>query len=427
MIPIPRSIALKARYLLPVDAPPVRDGILVLKGDRIETVAPSSPPDSLLIDLGNVALMPGFVNAHTHLEFSDLTAPLGQPGLSLPAWIRQVMQYRQQSRAESDSTAVLERGIRESIQHGTTSLAEISTRNWAAQSSLAAALDLTVFRELIAPTEDAARIAECLSAAEEHVAAGRHAAAWCPGLSPHAPYSAHRRLCEELIRNDATRSVPLAIHLAESREEIEWLRSGGGEFAELLSDLGVSSSSSESQRPLQFIESLALASRSLFIHCNYLDDEEISRLAELADKASVVYCPRTHTFFQHDAYPLSQMLDAGVRVALGTDGRCSNPDLSLLAEMRHVAAKHSELPLDRVLSLGTLAGACALGRENAVGSLAPGKLADLAVVALPDSVATEDPYELLLHHSGEVLATIHGGRLVHAANESLIRDWPDSE
>jgi cytosine/adenosine deaminase-related metal-dependent hydrolase len=148
------------------------------------------------------------------------------------------------------------------------------------------------------------------------------------------------------------------------------------------------------------LRSLAAAHRTLVIHGNYLDEEEIAFLAAHREKLSVVYCPRTHDYFEHEPYPLAKMLAAGVRVALGTDSRASSPDLDLLAEMRHVAAHH-QLPPAEVLRLGTLAGAEALGLDHAAGSLRRGKQAAFCVVELPpgeDKPRNGDELaEVLLH------------------------------
>ena len=123
---------------------------------------------------------------------------------------------------------------------------------------------------------------------------------------------------------------------------------------------------------------------------------------------SVVYCPRTHSYFEHERYPLAAMLTAGVRVAIGTDSRASNPDLNLLAELRHIAATHADLSPAEILKLGTLAGAQALGRDHEVGSLTAGKLANLAVVPL-DATNAVDPHELVLNSTAEVATTYYRG------------------
>jgi cytosine/adenosine deaminase-related metal-dependent hydrolase len=128
----------------------------------------------------------------------------------------------------------------------------------------------------------------------------------------------------------------------------------------------------------------------------------------------VVYCPRTHAWFGHARYPLERLLAAGAIVALGTDSRASAPDLSLLAEMRHVARTFPAISRATILELGTLGGARALGVEALIGTLEPGKWANLAVVALPEESAA-DPHELLLDAAGAVVATWFRGN----------RAWPE--
>ena len=116
---------------------------------------------------------------------------------------------------------------------------------------------------------------------------------------------------------------------------------------------------------------------------------------------SLVYCPRTHAFFRHAPYPLAQLLDRGVTMALGTDSRASSPDLSILAEMRFLARQHPEIARPTILRLGTLGGAQALGLDRSVGTIEPGKLAHLTIVALADRDA--DPYDLLLDSDAPVI------------------------
>jgi cytosine/adenosine deaminase-related metal-dependent hydrolase len=195
------------------------------------------------------------------------------------------------------------------------------------------------------------------------------------------------------------------MHLAESREELELLQSGGGPFRTLLEGLAAwdTTAMRPESRPLDYLRHLALANRALVIHGNYLDDEEIAFLGAHRDRMAVVYCPRTHDWFAHNAYPLEKMLASGAMVALGTDGRGSSPDLSLLEEMRFAARRHPAIGLDKILRMGTIDGARALGQEAAVGSIAPGKQADLAIVALPDR-ATADPCQLLFDSAEPVVA-----------------------
>ena len=196
------------------------------------------------------------------------------------------------------------------------------------------------------------------------------------------------------------------MHLAESREELEFLRDGSGPFRELLESRGGFDPTARplGSRPLDELRRLSQVHRALVIHGNYLDDEEIEFLGWHRHRLSVVYCPRTHAWFDHAPYPLEKMLTAGAVVALGTDSRASSPDLSLLAEMRHVARTFPALGRATVLELGTLGGARALGRETEIGTLAVGNWANLTAIRLPDDPRA-DPHELMIDGDGDVAGT----------------------
>ena len=232
-------------------------------------------------------------------------------------------------------------------------------------------------------------------------------------MSPHAPYTVHPELLARAVDLSVEHEMPLAMHLAESREEIDFLRDGRGPFRELLESRGAWDPTARPRgaRPLDELRVLSRAHRALVVHGNYLDDEEIDFLGRQRRQMAVVYCPRTHAWFGHARYPLEKLLAAGAIVALGTDSRASSPDLSLLAEMRHVARAFPAMSRATILELGTLGGARALGLDSRIGTLEPGKWANLAVVALPEDAAA-DPHELILDAAGPVVATwVRGNRI----------------
>ncbi len=314
-------------------------------------------------------------------------------------------------------------------------MGEIAQPGWSADLFSAGRIDATVFLELIAPT--AARADAAVEIAGGHLSSlplppgdgrgegmpgqpgptGTGASSQFPltlalsqrergplGLAPHAPYSVHQEVLREIVRLAEAAGRPVAFHLAESREELELLETGQGPFREMLRKMGAWDDQplAGPRRPLDYLETLAAAPRTLVIHGNYLRGDEIRFLAQRADRMSLVYCPRTHAFFRHAPYPLAQLLDCGVTMALGTDSRASSPDLSILAEMRFLARQHPEIARPTILRLGTLGGAKALGVDRSVGTIEPGKLAHLAIVALPDRNAA-DPYDLLFDSDAPVI------------------------
>jgi cytosine/adenosine deaminase-related metal-dependent hydrolase len=398
--------AFKARYVFPVSSKPIVNGMVGIQGERIAAVGDHVAADTVE-DLGNVAILPGLVNAHTHLEFSNLTKPLGKQGIGFVDWIRLIRRESLELRIQA-----VKKGINECIRCGTTTIGDITQDDFLAseleKENMPA--DGTAFLELIAPTPQ--RVASALDIVQKHLDS-KYIPNWECGFSPHAPYSVHVDFLEKIIELSVRRQIPLAMHLAESPEEIQWLEEKNGPVKNLLMDLGAydPAAASHCSRPLDYLEMLAVASRVLIIHGNYLSRDEIGLLADHADTMAVVHCPRTHRYFGHARYPLERMLTAGVTVCLGTDGRASSPDLDLLAEIRHVRQHHPELNPQIVLQLGTLLGAKALGRDREIGSLETGKYANLAIVPLPNRKSA-GPYDLLFDSDNPATATWFRGKRV---------------
>jgi cytosine/adenosine deaminase-related metal-dependent hydrolase len=434
--------SLRARWVFPVSEPPLKDGVVTIADGRIVAVG-SGSAEGPVEDLGEVALIPGLVNAHTHLEFSDLQQPIGSPEMDLVGWLRAVMEHRGRhspkpaaAEGEVETPRVvapfsfqpakpaavkspIALGIEESLRHGVTTIGEIAQPRFADAAYHSGPCGGTLFLELIAPRMD--RVEAALEVARTHLesahlaprdAAGEHLAerdeyvAWRVGLSPHAPYTVHPKLLVRAAALSAEFRAPLAMHLAESREELEFLRDHSGPFRELLDSRGGFDPAARHRggRPLDELRCLLHSHRALVIHGNYLDDEEIEFLGWHCHRMAVVFCPRSHAWFDHAAYPLKKLLAAGAVVALGTDSRASSPDLSILAEMRHVAQSFPSISRATILELGTLGGARALGRDSEIGTLQQGKWADLTAIRMPDYSIT-DPHELLIDGEGDAVGT----------------------
>jgi cytosine/adenosine deaminase-related metal-dependent hydrolase len=409
-------LTLRARYVFPVDRPLIENGVVTIDGGFIRAVG-RFPGDHEATDLGDAAIIPGLVNAHTHLEFSDLEKPLGEPGMSLPWWIRRVIERRSQAaetgQRPDNPTSVpdpIQLGVNESARCGVTTIGNITT---SFDDSASQALDVAQYLELRALRYD--DINARLTQARAFM---RNRSGAFFGLSPHAPYTVHQNLFHQLCDIATTCRCLLAMHLAESREELQLLATSLGPFRDLLEERGwwEPGAIGLGVRPLDYLKRLALAPCSLVIHGNYLDDDEIAFLAAKRNAMSVVYCPRTHAYFGHVPYPLSSMMNAGVRVALGTDSRASNPDLDLRKEMQFVVEKHGISPA-QALELATVNGATAMGMLN-YGAITIDKLANLAILQVP-ARKTAEPHELLFDPESKVVATICRGRVVFSHHPAL--------
>jgi aminodeoxyfutalosine deaminase len=387
----------RARWVFPIETPPIRDGVVRVANSRIVSVGKYVPGESVT-DLGDVALLPAFINAHTHLEFSLFETPLGRPGMRFADWIGEVVAFRRKLASEGTDLAAYfaeatEAGLRESVEAGVAAVGEIAAMNWPHQPfAVNTSLCGTVFLELLGLSPE--RIEPLYAAAVEHIG-GAPAGLFRHGFSPHAPYTVHPDLLQKVCRLSAERQVPLAMHLAESLEELELLRSHSGPLVERLKELSAwhPDSLPRGIRPLDYLEMLSKAHQTLVIHGNFLTHEEMDFIAARRARMTVVYCPRTHAYFPHGPYPLAEMVSRGVQVAVGTDSRASNPDLSVLSELRHVAQYHPDVSADEILKLGTLHGAEALDLADELGSLIPGKKGAFAVVPLTEG--RDDPYEPL--------------------------------
>lgn len=409
-----RAFTLRARHVLPIAGPPLEGGWIRVERGRIVAVGRGGPPAGCR-DLGDCILLPGLVNAHAHLEFSALGRPLDAAG-GLPGWIGRVVAWRRARevgpaalRAVRDAIAT---GLGESAAAGVTAVGDIAT-SVAASDRPPGGPRLRVFREglglLPATIETATRTVACdLDALAR---AGIDA-----GISPHAPYSVAAPLGRRLLAMARARSLPVAMHLAESDAEPELLAGGTGPFRDLLESLGAW----DVARPprllpvAEWISRLAGCNRGIVVHATHIgrDPDALARLVRHRDRLCVAVCPRTTRVISGVLPPLTLLRDAGVRVCLGTDGRGSNPDLSILAECRTLVDAGLASPTE-ALAMATHDGAWALGLDHRCGTLAPGRAADLLV--LRPAQAHADPFIAALDPAAQIVAVFRSGRLIHGS------------
>lgn len=407
-----RSYTLAARYLFPVEGAPIADGFLKVRDGRIAEIGPSAGRTADF-DLGNVAITPGFVNAHTHLELSALNADEGgMSPVDQITWLQRVIAQRRENSTET-TKATVDRNLAEALSAGTTTLGDITTAGMSWPAIARAPVRAVVFAELIGlkrqrgldTSHDAWQWIGSITQEDQIAACSK------PGLSPHAPYST----AGWLYHQSAECGLPLTTHLAELPEEIELLERGNGRLKSFLQSLGAWDDDWEpiGPRPADFIRRGELRKADwLIAHGNYLQPDDFWQLRDEAategQRVAVAYCPRTHARFGHAPHPFRAMLEKGIVVCIGTDSLASTPTLSVLDELRFMYRTDSSLGGELLLTMGTLFGAWALRAETVTGSLRVGKSADLAIIGLPDR-ESNDPYTLLFESNLPVLRTVFDG------------------
>jgi len=381
---------------------PLREGGLRVVGRRIvQWVEDTSTGASgSVVDLGDVVLLPRLVNAHTHLEFSDVATPIGTSGMELADWIGQVIAARGQADDDHRAKAIA-LGIAESAAAGVGLIGDIATPPCRYESRINEAVGtlesphprVVSFAEIIGLSPQ--RADERFDAGVAHGDQLGQSPSWTEfGVSPHAPYSTPLDLIDRCVRLAASRDAPLAMHVAESPEERRLVRSGSGRFAEVLRSAGLWREGlfpwPAGEPFVELVERLAAAPRVLLIHGNDLTDQEIAAIRRHRH-VSVVYCPRTHAFFGHRPHPVDRLIEAGVRVALGTDSRASNPDLNLWREVQFLLRHRPDLEPYAVLRMATESGGVALsGPATDDGTIRPGVTTLDDLVAIPSRARTID-------------------------------------
>ena len=399
---------LKARYVIPVcracaaaGGPVIENGVVEVRESRIVDVHRASAREggTTVVDCGDSILLPGFVNAHTHLELTHLAGKVPPVPGAGPAdfadWLRRLLCEMRKTRDDPEAVAAsVNDGAARCLQAGVTTVGDVTRLPHLTRPVLRdGRLRVVSFGEVIAigALRDALR-ARLEAAVDTAHDTDRLRAA----VSPHAPYTCDRWAIRACKQAAAESEMRLCMHLAETPEEAVCVLTGSGPLVDFLRSVGVWDESVRPPglRPMEYVDELGLLSaRTLFAHVNYVTDAELERLARSG--AHVAYCPRTHAAFDHAPHRFREMLAAGVNVCIGTDSLASNPSLSILDELRYLRSTFNDVDDAALIEMGTLRGAEALGMGDTVGSLEPGKQADVVVVPLQPG-GDRDPLANLL-------------------------------
>lgn len=382
------STLYRARWILPIASAPIRDGwVLVGDGRILQCGGGSGPRRDEDVDLGARAVMPGVVNAHTHVELSWMRAQVA-PSARMPDWIRALMALRKN--VHRDDPLAMAAGVVEARRAGTSLVGDITNTLASIHALAASPIGGCLFYELLGfnlrdPDRRVTETAEQVRAAQR----GRIRTS----VVPHAPYSVSPAMLRAIGELAAKEDWRISVHAGESADEIEFLRTGRGAWRDLLEQLDVWTDSWQvpGTGPVEYLESFGLiTSRTLVVHAVHLTYDELLRVADRG--ATIVTCPRSNRWVGVGDPPVARFYASGARVAVGTDSLASCPDLNVFAELPVIRRLAPEVTASRLLHSVTQAGAEALGFDGEHGVIAAGRRADLIAVSVPDGTTDVEEY-----------------------------------
>jgi cytosine/adenosine deaminase-related metal-dependent hydrolase len=406
---------LRARILLPISSPPIEDGAVLISGNRIAAfgrwsdLSRQSGPS--VTDLGEAILMPGLVNAHCHLDYTDMA---GQPApKQFPDWIKGLL-ARKAAASYADYAQGWLRGASMLLRNGCTTVADIEAVPellpdvWSSTPlRIMSFLEITGVISKRPPAEivrDAAAKIESLHPSRGHA-----------GLSPHALYSTTPELLRTAAETASRHRWQVTMHVAESVEEFDMFAYGCGPLFDWLKNQRDMSDCNRATPVEQVHQCGLLNERFLAVHANYLRTSDVELLART--KSSVVHCPRSHAYFGHKRFPYKELAAAGVNVCLGTDSLASVAssrqralELNMFTEMQTFAEAHPGVPTREILRMATVHAARAIGLGGQIGEIAPNAFADL--IAIPFSGKLSETEPAVLHHPGPVSKSMIDGKWV---------------
>jgi aminodeoxyfutalosine deaminase len=411
------KMIIRARTVVTMDGAPIPNGAVRVRGNRIVEVRKFSEiasDNDEILDLGECVLLPGFINAHCHLDYTCLRGKIPRQK-SFTNWVRAINEEKEKLTAE-DYVRSINAGFAQAQQFGTTTIANLT-----AFPELIAKIKPPIrtwwFAELI-DVREPERANEILESATDSLKGTEN---W--GLAPHALFTASENLfrdCQEIALRE---NILLTTHLAESHEEMEMFRDASGSLYQFMKEIGREMTDCGYDTPLQsFLQQLHFSQRDpstsfgmtggwIVAHLNELSEGDFDLLKETRHKFSIAHCPRSHTYFGHVAFQFERLQRLDFNICLGTDSLASNDDLSLCAEMRAFQNEFPKVPPERILEMVTINPARALRRENELGKIKQGFLADM--IALPFTTS-ENVYQTILNFVGKVPWFMLHGRSVES-------------
>lgn len=401
---------LSAEWVYPVTAQPISSGAVLVRDDgRIVAVGPDAevptPPGVTAEHFPGAVIMPGLVNAHTHLELTGFGGEVDETQFDV--WIRSVRSLKETRSAEDFRVAARE-GLRRCFAAGVTTIAETGDSGAVADALTELGGRGVVFQEVFGPHPD--QCEDSMALLISQIAKLRTHAGDCLriGVSPHAPYTVSGPLYRAVAAFADDQGLAMAVHIAESQAESDLLATGTGPFREAWRKRGIPLPEPRGDSPVSWLERHGMLGPGLLcIHSIRVDEDDIDLLAR--HRCTVAHCPLSNRSHGHGNAPLGALLAAGVPVGLGTDSEMSVSSPDLLAEARQ-ARDLAGLTAAEALELATTGSAEAIGWGKTIGGIEVGRWADVVVRRVGGGLTVGSLAEALLHSTdGDVWLTVVAG------------------
>jgi cytosine/adenosine deaminase-related metal-dependent hydrolase len=395
-------IAYRCRTLVTMDGTPIDDGAFIVNGPRFTQAGQAAEilrnHTGAVVDLGDVAVMPGLINAHCHLDYTLMRGAI-LSAQSFSRWVKRINALKR-SLTDNDYLQATRLGFEELRKNGiTTVLNIVSTPQ--------------IFPLLPPPSIRAWYFLELIDVRprpwiEEHVfgswlfLSGNGDRLGGLGLSPHAPYTASAKMYEVALECSRSMNMLITTHIAESSEEFAMFAEASGELHDFLKQLGRPMADCGSTSPLRhLIENGLISPDCIVAHLNELDDRDLELLSQTKwRKLHIVHCPKSHRFLHHKRFPLEALSERGLNICLGTDSLASNNSLNLFSEMRTAKKTYQTLTARDLLEMVTIRPARALKLEHELGKIASNYLADC--IAIPFKGPVNEVLESIVQNRGTI-------------------------
>lgn len=429
---------ISAQYVVPISAEVIENGAVVIDEDKIKTVGTIEEirekfPEIEIENFGEAAILPGFVNAHSHLEITAMRGYLDDVEHDFFAWLMKLTKGRAEHLTEDDVKNAAVFGALEGARAGVTCFGDIGRMGFAGFDALKKNnLRGVVFQETEFSPDDKTAEDDFEKLKKKFLELKENETDLVKiGISPHAPYSVGQKLFEKIAGYAIAENIKTSIHAAESLQEKSLLETGEGFFAGVYKNYGFRWSSPKCS-PIEYLDKIGvLKSKPLLAHCINVSDSDVELIEKSGSK--IAHCPKSNAKFGHGIAPLEKFLDAKIAVGFGSDSVASNNICDILEESRFAALlartradKKRFLPPKEIIETATLGGARSLGFENEIGAIETGKQADLCVISLDNAaqMPVDDIYSALLFASTarDVRMTMVAGKEVFKNGKILSID-----